>query len=202
VCVCVWGVFFSFFFFLKGSGAAGPRTISFNSGSFSSIGLSLNSSTGLVSGTPTSGVGNVGYVLAVTDSQGATGSSSDCVLQVFAAPTISCPTGAAVVTAPYSSSFTVSGGASIVSFSLIAGSNLPPGLSFNSATRVVSGVPTASGVFSFQVQLQDAALANVVSPSCSVTVASAPTLQCPLAFSTKSSSYSSALLPSGGSQTG
>jgi gliding motility-associated-like protein len=45
-----------------------------------------------------------------------------------------------------------------------AGSNLPPGLVFNSTTRQIAGTPTQSGTFAVMVQVTDAANAAVTVP--------------------------------------
>lgn len=198
-----------FFFFqrgsTKGAGASGGRSFSFSSGDLSALGLVLTASSGLLSGTPpASAVGSfVTYVLRVQDSAGATAFSPLCNVTVFAAAVVSCPAATSgVVAAPFSSAFGISGGAPVVSFTLLSGSSLPPGLSFNSSSRTISGFPTATGFYSFQAQLQDAAFATVVSPSCSISISSAPVVSCPLGFSIVGVPYSSSFTATGGSSTG
>jgi hypothetical protein len=46
---------------------------------------------------------------------------------------------------------------------------LPPGLSLNAATGVVSGVPTANGTFPFTIQVTDSVF-SVASVACSITI--------------------------------
>lgn len=63
-----------------------------------------------------------------------------------------------LVGVPYTNTFTASGGTAPYTFAISAGS-LPPGLTLAS-NGVVSGVPTATGLYSFTVQATDAAAAT------------------------------------------
>ena len=56
---------------------------------------------------------------------------------------------------PYSQTLTESGGVSPFTWSVIT-NVLPPGLSLNSATGIISGIPTTAGSYSFTIQLKDA----------------------------------------------
>src|SRR5580700_6298228 len=60
---------------------------------------------------------------------------------------------AAVGTA-YSATLSVTGGTAPYTFSTVTGT-LPSGLSLSSATGVISGTPSASGQFSFTLQVSD-----------------------------------------------
>jgi uncharacterized protein YjdB len=62
----------------------------------------------------------------------------------------------ATVTTPYSATLVASGGVAPYLWS-IAGGALPSGLSLNPTTGTISGTPTASGSFSFTVQVTDSA---------------------------------------------
>ncbi len=72
----------------------------------------------------------------------------------------------------YSHPFPASSGTPPYSFSKIAGT-LPPGLSLNASTGVVSGIPTLAGLFSFTIQVMDS-LGHTASVACSILIAAAP----------------------------
>lgn len=106
-------------------------------------GVSVNPATGLISGTPTqSGTFNV--TVTATNAAG-TGSQALFItiapsLPVFtSASTASCTGGQAC-------SFQLTAAYFPTSFSLVSGS-LPPGLTLNTATGLISGTPTAGGSF-------------------------------------------------------
>lgn len=58
--------------------------------------------------------------------------------------------------AAYSRSIEVSGGTPRFEWNLVASGNLPPGLTLNRGTGLISGTPTAQGVFTFTVEARDA----------------------------------------------
>jgi hypothetical protein len=105
-------------------------------------GLTLNPTTGVLSGTPT---GSGTFVVTATNSAGSIATSSitivGAVLPVLTADT---PPGATVGTA-YSYTF-VASGPPAPTFTVTTGA-LPGGLTLNSATGVLSGTPTGSGTF-------------------------------------------------------
>jgi hypothetical protein len=68
--------------------------------------------------------------------------------------TTSLPNGTRFV--PYNAQVNVTGGVPGYQFSLLSGS-LPAGVTLNSSTGVISGVPTAAGTFSFTVRVTDQA---------------------------------------------
>ena len=59
------------------------------------------------------------------------------------------------VNTPYSDQLTMTGGTSPITWSVSAGS-LPPGLTLNAATGLLSGTPTTAGNYSFTVKVVDA----------------------------------------------
>ena len=69
---------------------------------------------------------------------------------------------------PYSHTFPTGGGDPPVTFAIVAGA-LPPGLTLDPATGIVSGTPTTVGAFGFTVQVTDSlsATSNAV---CSISV--------------------------------
>lgn len=69
-------------------------------------------------------------------------------------PTITGNPPSGVVGTPYSATITANGGTAPLTLSLKTGS-LPPGLTFNAATGLISGTPTATGNYSFVLQATD-----------------------------------------------
>ncbi|QUP55242.1 autotransporter domain-containing protein [Ralstonia syzygii] len=188
--------------FVAASGTA-PYTyaLSVNTGTLPT-GLSFNTATGVLSGTPTT-AGTVNFTVTGTDSSTGTGpyTISATYTLTTSAPTISLsPTtlSGATVGAAYSQSVTASGGAAPYSYAVVSGA-LPAGLSLNASTGALTGTPTAAGTFSVTVRGTDA---NAYSGtrSYSLTVA-APTIAltpATLAGATVSSAYSQSVAASGG----
>ncbi len=118
-------------------------------------GLSLNPSTGLVSGTPTT-VGNFLTAFTVADNLGFASQSNLCDFRVAAPPPISISTltlPGAQVGLPYSANIVVVGGIAPLSFQ-VSGS-LPPGLTLNPQSGLLSGTPQSPGTFNFLVLVTD-----------------------------------------------
>ncbi len=119
-------------------------------------GLTLNPSTGVLSGTPTTS-GTFNFAVQVNDSGGCSGSAGYVL-------TINCPTIQINPTnpnlpnvaagAPFNRAFTVMGGIAPYSFSITNGA-LPGGMTLDATTGVLSGTPTATGEFSFEVRVTD-----------------------------------------------
>jgi probable HAF family extracellular repeat protein len=59
------------------------------------------------------------------------------------------------VNVSYSQTLTATGGTGSLTWSLAAGNLLPPGLSLNGATGVIGGMPSATGQYSFNVNVSD-----------------------------------------------
>ncbi len=112
-------------------------------------GLSLNTSTGAVTGTP-SATGT--FSIQVNDASGATGTTCPITINPGLSVTCSTTTTGTQGVAFNSGAITVTGGTKPYTFSIVGGlSNLPAGLSLNTSTGAVTGMPTASGTFSIQV---------------------------------------------------
>jgi len=128
-------------------------------------GLTIATSTGIISGTPTTGSSTpYSVVVTATDAQSATASTSAFPWTVHNTVTIkstapqSDDSGTTIASLPLTASTTgAAGGAGISSsgWSVIGGS-LPPGLTLSSA-GVVTGTPTTGGEYSATVQATDTA---------------------------------------------
>jgi large repetitive protein len=129
------------------------------------LGMTLNPSTGLLSGTPTEG-GTFNFILEATDSTSLPGSYSQNAAFTW---TVAPP---AIVVSPspstagqtvslvagqddefYNQTFSASGGVGPYSYA-ISGGALPAGMTLSS-NGALSGVPTAGGFFNFTVEATD-----------------------------------------------
>jgi len=135
------------------SGGTAPVTFSISGGSLPA-GLSLNTSTGVISGTPTT-PGAYSFTLTATDSNGISDAQaySGTVGARLAITTVTLPT--PVIGMTYSQAIATAGGTAPVIFSVSAGS-LPAGLSLNPSTGAISGTATTSGPYSFTITATDA----------------------------------------------
>ncbi|MBB5339847.1 beta strand repeat-containing protein [Tunturiibacter gelidoferens] len=186
---------------LLATGGTTPYAWSISTGSLPA-GLSLSSSTGLISGTPTAS-GTFNFTATVTDAENPAQTRSASASLVIAAPalvinTSALPTGTQGVA--YSNALAATGGTTPYSWSITAGS-LPAGLSLSSSTGLISGTPTANGTFNITVTVADAsnpaqtksaALSLVIAPpALAITTTSVPA-------GTQGTTYSTALLATGG----
>jgi hypothetical protein len=158
---------------------SGPMTVSGGTAPYTysvvgtlPAGLSLNTSTGAISGTPTA-AGT--FTVKVTDANGA--ASSGCAITIVAGPSVSCSTvtSGQVGISFSSGSITVSGGKAPYTYSVVG--TLPAGLSLNTSTGAITGTPTASGTFSIQVRDANGVAGNV---TCPITIAPAVSATCVL----------------------
>jgi hypothetical protein len=136
------------------SGGTTPYTWSLTAGTLPA-GLTLNTSTGAITGTPTT-VGTSSFTVTVTDSTTPTPQTqsqplSISIVSVLAITTTSLPNGSVGTT--YSQPLAATGGTSPYTWRLISGA-LPAGLSLSSS-GVISGTPTAAGTATFTVKVTD-----------------------------------------------
>ena len=168
---------------LQAAGGVTPYTWSISTGNLPA-GLALNTSTGAITGTPTT-AGTFNFTAKVIDSgtpqQSATANLSIKIDGPLAITTTTLPT--AVVGASYSQSVAASGGVTPYTWSINTGS-LPPGLSLNSSTGAITGTPTTAGPYSFTAKVTDsettpqsvtANLSITVNPQLAITTTSLST---------------------------
>ncbi len=162
------------------TGGVSPYTYSLASGNLPP-GLSLNASTGTITGTPTT-AGTYTFSIQVKDSSNlaAGTTTSNCTITIAPPPiTLQCAGGSAVVGQAYSSSLQAAGGTGGYTFTIVTGS-LPGGLTLNASTGAITGTPTAAGTFAFTAKVVDSAgdSGNSGTVNCSITVVVAPTVTC------------------------
>jgi hypothetical protein len=123
-------------------------------------GLSLDGATGAIAGTPSQS-GTWNFTVQVRDAQmPADTATKPLAITIAEAPQ---PDPLVVTTARlpparrnknYSQTLTATGGTTPYTWSVVSGT-LPPGLSLNASTGVISGRPSALGTSSFTVQVRD-----------------------------------------------
>ena len=146
-------------------------------------GLTLNSNTGSITGTPTT-LGASSFTVKVLDQAGLFATAQFSIL-VAAAPTVTTTSPVAQVVVqgsaiqPVSQTFTLGVGATVPATGAWTAVGLPAGLNINSDTGVISGTPSASGTYLIGVTLTDS---NGVpgSKNLSMTVLAPPSIDTPL----------------------
>lgn len=165
-------------------------------------GLSFNSSTGTLSGTPVQ-TGSFPLTVTAADSSTGTGApfsvSANYTLNVAPPAIVIAPASLPVggVGSAYSQTVTASGGIAPYTFAVVAGS-LPAGVTLSSA-GVLSGTPTAGGSFNWTVMATDAG--SMTGARAYTMTISAPTIDIApttLPDPTQGAAYSAALSASGG----
>ena len=130
---------------LTATGGTTPYTWSLTSGTLPA-GLSLNTTTGAITGTPTATANATSLTFKLTDSSSPVQTKTVTLSLTIAAATLTINTTAlpnGQVGATYSASLTATGGTTPYTWSLTSGT-LPAGLSLNTTTGAITGTPTAT----------------------------------------------------------
>ena len=134
-------------------GGIGPYTYLVSGGSLPS-GLTLNPTTGIISGTPT-GSGTSTFTIQATDSLGIIGThvyTVDVGTLLLTVNPASLPNGSLGLA--YSQTVSATGGTGPYTFSILTGT-LPAGLTLNTSSGVIAGTPTSAESSTFTVQAVD-----------------------------------------------
>jgi hypothetical protein len=165
---------------LAASGGVSPLTWSANG---LPSGLSINSGTGVIGGTPSAAFnGNV--TIMVTDSSSPTNQNANKQFALLINPALTMTTTAlpsGVVGVAYAASVTATGGTSPLTYSA---SGLPSPLTINSGTGAISGTPAAAGTFAVTLTVTDSTsptnqsvskpVSLVINPALTITTTALP----------------------------
>jgi SdrD B-like domain/Putative Ig domain/GEVED domain len=182
---------------VSASGGVTPYVYAVSSGTLPA-GLSLNSSTGVLSGTPTS-TASATFTLSATDANGCPGTRSYTMTPACQTISLSPATlAAATVNTAYSQTVSSSGGLGTVTYSISSGT-LPAGLTLNASSGIISGTPTSTAAATFTVKATDVngctgTLSYTVTPACPVITITPATL----ATGGVGVAYSQTMTPAGG----
>jgi outer membrane protein OmpA-like peptidoglycan-associated protein len=144
------------------------------SGSTLPTGLTLNTSTGRISGTPTVAQAATNYLILASNVNGETATATVSIEVVAMTPAISpstqTVTGVTGTALTASATFTATGFAGSPITYALSGGTLPAGLSFNTSTGVISGTPTAVKTATTYTVTATTSLSESASASITLTV--------------------------------
>jgi hypothetical protein len=141
---------------VSATGGVAPYTFSISVGALPA-GLTISSTTGAITGTPTT-AGSVTFTVKVADSEATPATATQSyTVNILSALTITTTSlAAANIGVAYSTTLTATGGTAPYTWAITTGS-LPAGLTLNPATGAITGTPTAAGTFNFTVTVTDSA---------------------------------------------
>jgi hypothetical protein len=164
----------AYFYTLAGIGGLVPYTWSLASGALPT-GLTLGQNSGVITGTPTL-YGTFTFTVGLSDSQHPPFTTTSATLRIIVDPlplmiTSSGDLVGGRVNVDYLFQLVATGGRTPYTWALATGSGpLPPGLTLNSTTGVISGKPTATGQFPFTVSVTDGTPTAVTSSQLRITI--------------------------------
>jgi hypothetical protein len=166
------------------SGGSGTYTFAATAGMPSW--LTLNTSTGVLSGTPTT-TGSSTFTISATDSQnaGVTGSQTYTLIVNAASSLTVSPANlpSASATSAYSATVSATGGSGTYTFAVTSGS-LPSGLTLNTTTGALSGTPTTAGSSPFTITATDGKIAGLIGGKAYTLLVNAPVSVDPAFYTT------------------
>jgi hypothetical protein len=191
---------------LASTGGAAPITWSWTAQAGSTLppGLLLGTTTGTISGTPTS-AGTFNVTVTATDSSApALTASKNLSITIIPqlAITTSSPLPNGITNTAYTGvTLASTGGSGAIVWTLTGGTSLPANLSLNASTGAITGIPTTAGTFNFTVQAADSGTPQQkVTKSFTITIIQQLVITTPAALPTGSvtTPYSVTLASSGG----
>lgn len=160
-------------------------------------GLTLDASTGVLSGTPTA-AGQYNFTIEAFSPSANVYATQSFSITVSSLCFFSNPLLEGDLNSFYRESLIVSGGVAPLTWT-VKGGNLPPGITINSTSGLLSGTPTALGLYNFTIQVVDSTGATATqSFSLTINPALAFTTVSPLPGGTAGVSYSTTFAASGG----
>jgi hypothetical protein len=118
-------------------------------------GLTIEATTGLISGAPAS-AGNYQFTINARDGAGAVATRTCSVSVSPELRIVSSELKAGAAGSPYDETLSATGGTAPYTWT-VSGGSLPPGVAMNAATGQLRGVPTERGTFKFTARVTDAA---------------------------------------------